>query len=96
MADETKGFTDINTDHGTLTYYEDKAGEHRARTVAKNGNKLVATTEGYKDVRDAKQAMWRTYMILHSIYGKVVFENEGEPTPVPNTDEDDDIQGGAV
>ena len=49
-----------------ITYYIDKAGEHRWRITHINGNIIGASTEGYKNLADAEHNLSTLTNILYS------------------------------
>jgi uncharacterized protein YegP (UPF0339 family) len=60
-ADALKAIETLQKDAAALTFevYEDKAGEHRFRIKAQNGQVLAASSEGYKKKADAEKAAER-------------------------------------
>ncbi len=56
--------------------YKDEKQEHRIRLTADNGNIIYASTEGYKNLKDAKQAAIKSALdILDGYYKELTLDN---------------------
>lgn len=51
----------------TLDFYEDKAGKHRWRVRAQNGNVVLASTQGYVTLASAGKNLARAYEMLGAL-----------------------------
>jgi uncharacterized protein YegP (UPF0339 family) len=49
-----------------IQFYEDEAGEFRSRIVAKNGNILFVSSEGYKNRADCEHAAELLFIAIKS------------------------------
>ncbi len=51
-------------------FYEDKAGEHRWRVTAKNGEIIGASSEGFHSKAEADRNADRLATVLRGLYGE--------------------------
>lgn len=54
--------------------YRDILKEHRIKVKATNGNKTYASTEGYKNIKDARNAAINTAILILSHYSDKLSE----------------------
>jgi len=52
-----------------VTEYKDSKGEHRITATANNGNKTYASTEGYKNIGDARETAIKSALSILDHYG---------------------------